>query len=189
MRLATVQSATTVRLEGATADSQVWRWGCPPTVGHIVATETFGTQLVVVASLTAPAASSVGLGAGLAALAAQSTTTGAFTTLSFPVVAFDDGDWIDGSSIVVPAAGRYLVTARAQFDGGNASGLRELYLRADGTSTLAQLTTPACAYWAGTVSCVRELAAGTVVTAAIEQSSGATVSVLATRTLEVVRLA
>lgn len=50
MRLATVQSATTVRLEGATTDSTVWRWCVPPVVGDVVTVETFGTQVVVLAA-------------------------------------------------------------------------------------------------------------------------------------------
>ena len=51
MKLATVQSATTVRLEGATTDSTVWRWCIPPmAIGSLVTVETFGTQLVVLSA-------------------------------------------------------------------------------------------------------------------------------------------
>lgn len=188
MRLATVQSATTVRLEGATADSKVWRWGCPPTVGHIVATETFGTQLVVVASLTAPAASSVGLGAGMSATASQSIATGTVTQLVWQVDDYDDGGWIDGGTIVVPEAGRYLVSVFAQFDGGNATGYRDLFVYS-GSSSVAQQTSPAIAYWAASVAAVVPLAAGAVVSARINQSSGGALNVLPTRRFAVSRVA
>ena len=187
MKLAIVQSATTVRLEGATADSMVWRWGCPPTVGHIVATETFGTQLVVVASLTAPAASSVGLGAGMSATSAQSIATGTVTQLTFQTDDYDDGGWIDGGTIVVPDAGRYLVSVFAQFDGGNTTGFRDLFIYSG--STLAQQTSPAIAYWAASVAAVVPLAAGAVVSARITQSSGGALNVLATRRFAVSRVA
>ena len=54
MRLATVQSATTVRLEGATTDSTVWRTAVPLVAGDVVLVETIGTQLVVVAKVVVP---------------------------------------------------------------------------------------------------------------------------------------
>ena len=118
MRLAIVQSATTVRLEGATSDSKVWRSAVPLVAGDLVAVETFGTQLVVVSALESPR---VGMGAGLAASTSQSIANSTVTQMSFPVAAWDDDGWIDGDAIVTPCAGRYLLTASAQFDGGNAA--------------------------------------------------------------------
>ena len=54
MRLATVQSATTVRLEGSTTDSPVWRTALPLVAGDVVVVATLGTQLVVVAKVSVP---------------------------------------------------------------------------------------------------------------------------------------
>lgn len=184
MRLATVQSATTVRLEGATTDSTVWRSAVPLVAGDLVAVETFGTQLVVVSALESPR---VGVGAGLAASTSQSIANATVTQMSFPVAAWDDGGWISGNAIVTPAAGRYLLTASAQFDGGNTTGYRDLFLYGDSAS-LVQQTSPAIAYWAATVSVVADLAAGVAVTARINQSSGGALSVLGTRRLSVTRL-
>ena len=184
MRLATVQSATTVRLEGAATDSTVWRSAVPLVAGDLVAVETFGTQLVVVSALESPR---VGMGAGLAASTSQSIANATVTQMSFPVAAWDDDGWIDGNAIVVPAAGRYLLTASAQFDGGNVNGYRDLFIYS-GSTSVAQQTSPAIAYWAASVAAVVPLAAGAVVSARVNQSSGGALSVLGTRRLSVTRL-
>ena len=184
MKLAIVQSATTVRLEGATSDSKVWRSAVPLVAGDLVAVETLGTQLVVVSALESPR---VGMGAGLAASTSQSIANSTVTQMSFPVAAWDDDGWIDGDAIVTPGAGRYLLTASAQFDGGNAVGYRDLFIYS-GSTSVAQQTSPAIAYWAASVAAVVPLAAGAVVSARINQSSGGALSVLGTRRLSVTRL-
>lgn len=106
MKLAIVQSATTVRLEGATADSKVWRWGCQPVVGDLVATETFGTQLVVIATMVAPTPirAEAKRATGSTTLAAGAWTTYPLDT----VVSAGGGSW-SASKWTCPRAGTYLV--------------------------------------------------------------------------------
>ena len=106
MRLAIVQSATTVRLEGATADSKVWRWGCRPVVGDLVATETFGTQLVVIATMVAPTPIRAE-----AKRATGSTTLAAGAWTTYPLdtaVSSGGGSW-SPSKWTCPRAGTYLI--------------------------------------------------------------------------------
>lgn len=118
MRLATVQSATTVRIEGATTDSTVWRSAVPLVAGDVVLAETIGTQLVVVSSLSVPRPA-CGRAEFRAVRATTSTTLAASSWTTYPLeslVTNIGGGTYNTSTFkyYVPSAGLYLASGRVR---------------------------------------------------------------------------
>lgn len=111
--------------------------------------------------------------------AGQSIPNNANTALTFAAEDFDHGDLHSTSSntsrLTAPLAGLWVVGATAEY-GNNGTGRRGLYLRVNGTTTIAGQLQAACTFAAVSVVSVYRLAASDYVEALAYQDSGGALS-------------
>ena len=105
----------------------------------------------------------------------QSVANGANAQIAFTAAAYDVGGFFNAANgyAVVPAGmgGVYAITASLQFEFGNSTGGRELWIEAGGVE-LGRIRTSAIDWWAGSVSAIASIASGSIVKLMCLQQSG-----------------
>lgn len=115
--------------------------------------------------------------------AGQAIANGAETTLAFNSERFDTDDLhnnvTNNSRLTAPVAGVYLITASIQW-AATAGGLRQLFIRHNGTTAIASELLTGVANHQQTVSTIYKLAANDYVEVRVNQTSGASLNVTTT---------
>lgn len=87
----------------------------------------------------------------------------------------DTSGFFSAGHLIIPAnlGGLYTLTAGLQFENGDSTGAREIWIEAAG-SEVARVRTSACTWWAATTTVTCRIAGGTMIRLVCFQDSGAT---------------